>query len=73
MSKKAKITRSKIKDLPEIANELPAEELNQVAGGLIRSPLGGFRFGGASLGATSTQPASITEPGQVDTATDSDQ
>jgi hypothetical protein len=74
MSRKAKNTRTQIADLPEGVSVMSAEAMANVAGGAIRgaSAQFGFGFGRAALGATATTPASMTEPGQVDTATDED-
>jgi len=70
MSNKPNEPRSKIEDLPEKTDELSAEALDQVAGGLLRSP-GTTPLRHASLGGNATTLATLSGDGQnVDVAAD---
>ena len=75
MFQKSKIARTKIADLPESLSQLSPHELDRVSGGINRALYRGVGgFGGLSVTCgTSTKPASMTNPGQVDTATDGDE
>ena len=75
MFQKSKIVRTKIADLPESLSQLSSQELAKVSGGINRAQFRGVgTFGGLSVTCgTSTKPASVTSPGQVDTATDGDE
>ena len=66
--------RTTIDDISDIGSELSGEQLSLVSGGLL-TRLGGFGGRGVVLSATgdTTYPASITNPGEPDTATDTEQ
>jgi len=72
MSQKANGPKSKIEDLPEKTVELSAEELENVAGGVVRSPgMTKLPVGHASLGANATTLATLSSDGSCsDVATD---
>ena len=71
MFQKSKTVRSRIVDLPESLSDLSAKELDKVSGGMrLAVYRGAGSLGGRSLHGGSTKPASMTNPGQIDTATD---
>jgi hypothetical protein len=74
MFQKSKIARTRIADLPESLFQLSAQELDKVSGGMrLAAFRGAGSLGGLSVTCgTTTKPASVTNPGQVDTATDGD-
>lgn len=74
MFRKSKIARTRIVDLPKSLSPLSASELDNASGGAyLAAYRGAGSLGGLSVTCgTSTKPASITNPGQVDTATDGD-
>lgn len=74
MFQKSKIARTRIADLPESLSQLSAKDLDSVTGGArLLAFRGTGSLGGLSVTCgTETKPASITNPGQVDTATDGD-
>ena len=74
MFQKSKIARTSIADLPESVSQLSPQDLERVSGGMKWAAYrGAGSLGGLSVTCgTSTKPASITSPGQVDTATDGD-
>jgi len=64
MSKKPNEPKSKIEDLPEKTEELSAEALDQVAGGVVRSPgTTKLPVGHASLNANATTLLTISSDG----------
>ena len=75
MFQKSKMARTQIADLPESLSQLSSQELDKVSGGSKRALFRGVgAFGGLSVTCgTSTKPASMTNPGQTDTATDGDE
>jgi len=72
MSHKPNEPKSKIEDLPEKTDELSAEELDHVAGGIVRSPgTTKLPIGHASLNANATTLATISSDGTLtDVASD---
>jgi len=71
MSAKPNDPKSKIEDLPEKNDNLSAEELENVAGGMLRSPAGlGGTIGKVAFGGT-TQ-ATLNSSGMPDTTNASD-
>ncbi len=74
MFQKSKIARTRIADLPDLVSQLSPQDLERVSGGMrLAAFRGAGSLGGLSVTCgTSTKPASVTSPGQVDTATDGD-
>jgi hypothetical protein len=70
MSHKPNEPRSKIEDLPEKSDELSAEELDHVAGGIVRSPGTTKLPVGNALGSSATKMATLSSDGGVDVASD---
>jgi hypothetical protein len=71
MSAKPSEPKSKIEDLSEKSNELSAEELENVAGGIVRSPgTTKLPVRHAPLGASATTDLTITINSDIDTAAD---
>jgi len=68
MSAKPNEPKSKIENLPEKKDDLSAEELENVAGGLLRRPAAGL--GGKVLGETTTQ-STLDTNGMPDTTSSS--
>lgn len=75
MFRNSKIARTRIADLPKSLSQLSAQELDNTSGGARAAAYRGVgSLGGLSVTCgTSTKPASVTMPGQTDTATDGDE
>jgi hypothetical protein len=66
MSEKPNEHKSKIADLPEKKDDLSAEELENVAGGMLRSPAAGS-IGKTVRGLNETTQATLDSNGMPDT------
>ena len=66
MSAKPNEPKSKIGDLPEKKDDLSAEELENVAGGMLRSPAAGLG-GRTARGLNETTQATLDSNGMPDT------
>jgi hypothetical protein len=71
MSQKPNEPKSKVEDLPEKKDELSTEEIENVAGGMLRSPAAGV-IGKAGTGVYATTQATLNSAGMPDTTNASD-
>jgi len=71
MSEKPNAPKTKIEDLPEKKDGLSAEELENVAGGMLRSPAAGVVGKVGARGLSDTTQATLDSNGMPDTTSSS--